>query len=393
MINHIIKSYVKRRSHKTAFTLVEVLLAVVIVGIIAALVLPAVYTQYQTKVFDYKKTRQMQALESVISQLKTTENVKSFMDTPLYTKTTYYVIDEKPGKFINKYLRVAKYCGGSSVNGTSECFAPEYYEYSNGDKKVVPAKNLELNGACAQLKNGTSLCITPQKPGNNPIMVVMDLNGPKGPNIVGRDFITARGLDLVDTSSDLADKGTDDTVLAQDETVIIPDQENMCRSTTDFSDACCEYKLQQGLIKHSNDSCCGNVNYAGSIPVCYKEADIHVNYYPTGGTIPGTVVSGGKQVWANAASNTKIVPDNLRIPEGLTIRVKCGDGSISNATLTSDTLQKAIDTKKGNFYFNGLVYNTSCYFPKETLVWDHPNATDGGTTIAYKGLIYHLYQH
>lgn len=393
MINKIVRFIAQIYGNKKAFTLVEVLLAVVIIGIVAALVLPAVYTQYQSKVFEYKKTRQMQALESAISQLKTTENVKSFMDTPLYSKTNYYVIDEKPGKFVKKYLRVAKYCGGPTSQGTSKCFAPEYYAYSGGDKKTVPAKDLELRGACAQLKNGTSLCITPQMPGNNPIKVVLDLNGPKGPNVIGKDFIVSKGLTLVDTSGDLVSKGSDDVVLSQDEDVIIPDKENMCTSKGDFTDACCEYKLQQGLIKTSDDSCCSNYNYAGLVEVCYKEAEIHVDYYPTGGTSAGSEIKDGAKVHAKAGYNTKINPSNLRIPEGLTIRVKCGNGSISAATLTSETLQKAIDADSGDFYFTGKVYNTSCYFPKETLIWDHAEATDGGTTIAYKGLIYHLIQH
>lgn len=391
MINKLVR--ILKNINKRGFTLVEVLLAVVIVGIISALVLPAVYTQYQTKVFEYKKARQMQAIDSAIKQLKIHENVKSFTSTSMYSPTEAYSVDDKPGKFLKRYLRVAKYCGAPDGNGASDCFASEYSAYSDSDKKVVPIKDLDLKGACAQLKNGTSICITPQLPGNNPVTVILDLNGVKGPNIIGRDMITAKSLDLVDISADFVSKGTDDTVLSQDEDVIVPDKENMCSSLQDPSDACCEYKVQQGLVRDADDACCSNVNYAGSIEVCYKEADIHVDYYPTGGSVPGSSVSGGKQVYARAGYNTKIDPSNLKIPEGLTIRVKCGNGSLSAATLTSETLQKAIDANSGSFYFTGKVYNTSCYYPKEVLIWDHAEATDGGTTIAYKGLIYHLHQH
>lgn len=391
MIDRIVQYF--KNFNKRGFTLVEVLLAVVIVGIIAAIVLPSVYTQYQTKTLEYKKDRLMNSIQSAVDQLKVTENVKSFRDTMMYSNTMTYTVDDKPGKFLKKYFRVAKYCGAPNTNGSSDCFASEYSSYSDSNKKVVNVKDLNLQGACALLKNGASICITPQLPGNNPISVILDLNGPQGPNIVGRDFVVAKTLDLIDVTSDLVNKASDDTVLAMDETLIIPDKENMCISTTDASDPCCEYKVASGLVTKADDACCGNVNYAGGIPVCYKEADIHVNYYPVGGSVPGSSVPAGAQVWARGGYNTEIDPPNLKIPEGLTIRVKCGNGSISGATLTSETLQKAIDASSGEFYFTGKVYNTSCYYPKETLIWDHAEATDGGTTIAYKGLIYHLHQH
>ena len=57
-------------------------------------------------------------------------------------------------------------------------------------------------------------------------------------------------------------------------------------------------------------------------------------------------------------------------------------------------LQEAIDAKNGkNYYFTGTVDNTSCYYPTETLIWSGTNVSNGGKTILYKGLTYHLVQH
>lgn len=392
---YIMKNF--RKLNKFGFTLTEVLLAVVIVGIIAALVLPAVITEAQDKVFDYKEERQLQAIKSVVDQLKVTEGVSLFKNTMMYSPLAVYSADDTAGKFLKKYFRIAKYCGAPKGDGSSECFADTYYSYpaEGGVKKEIPVKDLDLKGACAQLKNGTSICITPQLIGNNPISVVMDLNGPKGPNVAGRDLIEVQTLPLVDIGGETVDRATDNTILAEDNDVIIPDRDDQCSSTGDFSDTCCSYRLSEGLIKDADDPCCGNVNLAGAISVCYKEADIHVDYYPTGGSLPGSLVLSGTTPYVKSSSNTKIVPGSLRIPDGLTIRVKCGNGTLSSATLQSSTLQQAIDASPSSktFYFSGKVYNTSCYYNKEILIWDGANTSDGGKTITYKGLIYHLYQH
>lgn len=63
-----------RRSKAPAFTLTEVLLAVLIVGIIAALVLPAVVTKYQDKTFESAFNREVHSLQDSIDSLAAVEN-------------------------------------------------------------------------------------------------------------------------------------------------------------------------------------------------------------------------------------------------------------------------------------------------------------------------------
>lgn len=389
MINKFIESITRKTGNKIAFTLVEVLLAVAIVGVIAALVLPSVVTQYQNKVSEYKVKRQMDAVKSALNGIVVNENTSKFTDTLMYSPTTTYSVDNTAGKFLKKYFRVAKYCGAPS-GGKSDCFAKEYFEYSNGGKKDF--KNLALEGACALLKNGSSICITPQRVGNNPVQVALDINGPKGPNILGRDLFLASSeetqISLVDIANSSPDRVTDNVINAENKPPIVPDPDDPCASAGDWSNACCQYRLTNNLIKDSNDVCCGNVDVAGSVPACYKEAEIHANYYPTTSQMDAIDLIFGTKPYIKASSNTYITPSSLRIPSGLSIRIRCQDGSYG-PVLSSEDLQKAIDTKSGDFQFDGKIKKKACAYPNETLLWDGNKST----TIKINGLTYKLKQH
>lgn len=156
---------------KAAFTLTEVLLAVLIVGIIAAMVLPAIITKYQNKVLGSAFDREIHSIQDSINSLVAVENKSTFSETSVATDTEAYM---------KKYLRVSKYCGASG----EDCFGKKYYEYQNHEKKSYTPS---FNGSCSILKNGTSVCLSVN--GNN-IDMLIDVNGPKSPNVVGRDLRT-----------------------------------------------------------------------------------------------------------------------------------------------------------------------------------------------------------
>lgn len=171
---------------KVAFTLTEVLLAVLIVGIIAALVLPAVVTKYQDKAFESAFNREVHSLQDSIDSLAAVENQQSFYETTL-AKT--------PETYMKKYLRVSKYCGASG----KDCFGKFYSEYSDHEKKTYTPS---YDGNCAILKNGTSVCLNVN---GGSIDMLIDVNGLKGPNVFGRDLRTythsVKGITGYDMSS------------------------------------------------------------------------------------------------------------------------------------------------------------------------------------------------
>ena len=107
-IQRIIRNKSEEMLARKAFTLTEVLLAVAIVGIIAALVLPVVTKHFQDKSLDASIKREKAALELAIKSVLVEENVDSYKKTALYSDnsdSTDY--DSTSGVFIKRYLKVA----------------------------------------------------------------------------------------------------------------------------------------------------------------------------------------------------------------------------------------------------------------------------------------------
>ena len=267
---------------KKGFTLTEVLIATAIVGIIAALVLPALVTHFRDEVLAHQMRRQMTSIKSAIDNLVVTENKSNFGQTMMYSDSATPDYDTTSGEFIKKYLRVSKYYGAFSKNKNAilkECFANKYYEFSGNDKKDYSIENI-LNGACAKLKNGASICLTPQR-GQNAISGVIDLNGPKGPNVYGKDLMIIDGNEIAPvtfTAYDPSGEGTS-SVATTDKPNITPDPDNPCE-IGDYGNDCCRYYLNKGLITSSDHECCNNSTIAPLVPACAKEIEIQVNLYP-----------------------------------------------------------------------------------------------------------------
>lgn len=369
---------------KKAFTLAEVLLAVVIVGIIAALVIPAVVTKYQRKVMDSKANRQILAIQEAMNGLVVAENKTKFSDTSMYVESENYSADETAGKFLKKYFKISKYCGAPS-GGKSDCFADEYYEYSQKDKKIITP---DLKGACAILKNGVSLCVTPQI-GSTPAKVVMDVNGPAKPNIMGddKDFRKLAPLNVQSNlTPDKVRQSGDNPVAAIDAPPIIGVEEPPCVSNTDSSTACCKWRQKRGELKLGH-VCCANPVVGPTEPKCVSKVTVHVNYYPTGGT-SSTSSTSSTQVYLNASSNTYTSPSNKEIPAALSIQVKCANGNWG-PTMSASKLNSALSASSGTYYFSGSVTDKSCFHPYEEIVW----TSNGSKTIVYDYVTYEIVKH
>ena len=219
---------------KVAFTLTEVLLAVLIVGIIAALVLPAVVTKYQDKAFESAFNREVHSLQDSIDSLAAVENQQSFYETTL-AKT--------PETYMKKYLRVSKYCGASG----KDCFGKFYSEYSDHEKKTYTPS---YDGNCAILKNGTSVCLNVN---GGSIDMLIDVNGPKGPNVFGRDLRTYTHSVKGITGYDMSSNG----IISLNQTPIEDNDSDPCEGKTcgcgDLPDC---------------DPCEGKTCGCGSLPPC-----------------------------------------------------------------------------------------------------------------------------
>ena len=283
---------------KAAFTLTEVLLAVLIVGIIAAMVLPAIVTKYQDKAFESAFNREVHSLQDSIDSLAAVENQPSFYETTLATNT---------GTYMKKYLRVSKYCETSG----KDCFGKFYSEYSGHEKKTYTPS---YDGSCAILKNGTSVCLSVN--GGN-VNMLIDVNGPKGPNVLGRDLRTYTHSVRSKTGYDMSPSG----IIALNQPPIkenstdedptptptpdpdptptpTPDPTPKC-TTSDTSLACCK---ERGITKGQSDPCC-KYSYFDSNSTCHptQMLTVEFNSYIAGYNTPQISVT-----CSSSASSTTV---------------------------------------------------------------------------------------
>lgn len=375
-------------NYKKAFTLTEVLIAIAIVGVISALVLPMVITTYQNNLFERMNQKQIDSVQAILESLPVTENKSRFSDTIMSSDV---ISDDTSGMFLKKYFKVAKYCGNITGSGAN-CFAPEYAKYTETPpyvRQIVKPTDLIARGTCAQLKNGTSICIAPQPKTPTAdwksVQVVMDLNGLKGPNVVGRDLRLIQSLSTVSAGTSIAGKqqGTEG-VFAENETPITPKAVEECSSLTDdSSDGCCMYKKRNNMIKAGGVCCTENSTIGPTLAACNTSVTLHLNYYPTASSY-----NYGDTPYTKASSNFKLEPSTATLPPSLAVKIRCGNGTYAGGTLSATSIMNAL-ANKTNAYFSGRIYDPSCAYSSEDLLW----TANSGTSYTLNGITYNIQKH
>lgn len=197
------------KSFLQGFTLTELLIAITVIGIIAAITVPGVVNRYQ-------KNSQLTALKKVYADMGQAltilqgEYVKRNLrvhDTYLYQGTidlysseTLKTPEETVGKFLKNNFKNTKICGTSTAN----CFANTYRSIEENNSQNFDIDNsysvILANGSAISMVPafGSKVYITPM-PGHSapppsvskyPTAVYVDVNGPDKPNIGGRDMFT-----------------------------------------------------------------------------------------------------------------------------------------------------------------------------------------------------------
>ena len=156
---------------KCAFTLAEVLITLVIIGVIAALTLPNLISKYQ-------KQQTVVSLKKNYSILKNATQLSMRENGPISDWDYTLGYEDFAKKYYTPYLKVNKI-----VNTTS----PTYKSLNgNGTYSNVPRIKLILD-------DGTIIVFYFI---NNTHYIIVDINGFKGPNRVGRDLFAFTLLNL-----------------------------------------------------------------------------------------------------------------------------------------------------------------------------------------------------
>ena len=334
------------------FTLTEILIATGIVGLIAALVLPSLVKNFQTKALDSGFTRQYQAIQSAVNSLVVNENKADFFTTSMYVNETPESYTDSSGKFIKKYLKVNKYCGDN--NG--DCFAPKYYEFKDNDKiEYTP----EFKGACASLKNGMSLCLTPQI-GITQIHGLLDVNGKKGPNVLGLDlrefFLDRESRKVKNQDTEVVyvtDPYKPDGIGGGGTSGDSGDENDPCDEEPG-SEACCNL---QGITEDNKSDCCWLAD-PSTPSICYKEANVNIGF-----SCSTNMISSNLDAERDRITYTLNIPNNFYKlkNENFDIAIEYSYPEINSSIIVTQPIRHNIVIKSSKAINQGGTLNPSLF--------------------------------
>lgn len=179
----------KLRNIKSAFTLGEILVTLAIVGTISAMTMPSLIMSYQKTAYATQLRKIYVEIGQAIDLLMTDEGKSSLNSTSLF-RAQGGTIENSAGKFLKNYLKIAQDCGYQDGSTGAPCFASSYTTLKGEDARMY------CPGYAVVTNAGYSICLdAPFDNGQSsiiPARLLVDVNGPKGPNIAGRDFFGMR---------------------------------------------------------------------------------------------------------------------------------------------------------------------------------------------------------
>ena len=187
---------------KNGFTLAEVLITLVIIGVIAALTIPTAINN--TKEQELKS--QFKKAYSTISQAINKTNMNDFYG---YAQC-YYGLDGGDNQVIecldfytalSKNLQVQKICQG---NAKADGCIPTYQSYSTNSSNEGYSESKINNNSIVYVLSDSQIIIL-YMGGSRPLpLFLVDINGHKGPNAGGKDIFSFRLYKKPDNSPFLA---------------------------------------------------------------------------------------------------------------------------------------------------------------------------------------------
>ena len=187
---------------KKAFTLAEVLITLGIIGIVAAMTIPTLISNYQKKQFITGLKVAYSTLTQGIQRAMADDGVSDFRQTELY-KTAKW--DNHRGENetksmisvpLNKYLRVTEIisqrevynAGGTSQTITDTATCKKLVgKYGYGWYLNDETKCYGFGAAAVHFANGMTGAVNFSDYGYHSGYFIIDINGEKGPNTWGRD--------------------------------------------------------------------------------------------------------------------------------------------------------------------------------------------------------------
>ena len=189
-----------------AFTLAEVLMALTVIGIVAAMTIPNLIKNHNEKAWSTAKTVFLEHFEEATKQMNIEGQMQGYKST---------------GDFLNvlkKYLKINTIC---DIGKNYKCFADSInindgqnilsYDVNELKSSINFKKNFGTEIRAVALSNGTSMLLTynPNCEYINPYdnqadttkcaVLYYDVNGKKSPNTIGKDIFSLNNPELMDS--------------------------------------------------------------------------------------------------------------------------------------------------------------------------------------------------
>jgi len=161
---------------KNGFTLAEILITLVIIGIIAAFTIPTLFNQTKNNEYitGFKKCYSTIANGIRLAQAKDGNDI--FVITGEGVEATQNFM-----RYLKPHLSIVKDCGFST--DSNSCFPNVKYKYLNGEE--FGYLSTVGNAYKIRLADGSSVAFLAYESGN--INIYVDINGDKEPNTFGKD--------------------------------------------------------------------------------------------------------------------------------------------------------------------------------------------------------------
>lgn len=216
---------------KNGFTLAEILVTLGIIGIVSAITVPSLMSNFQKKTYETGAKKAYNTVSNAISTYMANEAIDDLTEAPFIgttvntygsreNTTRYDTKTTQLQTFVNKYFKVVSLC-----DGYEKCFSDSFYSLDHSTSAkwssfvsgsiavLAPGQLPGTMSRCtvgAQLADGMSMCFnavsatkdtiqafgsikestTETKNTENTMFVDVDINGVAGPNVSGRDIFT-----------------------------------------------------------------------------------------------------------------------------------------------------------------------------------------------------------
>ncbi|MBE7705846.1 MAG: type II secretion system protein [Cyanobacteria bacterium SIG30] len=168
---------------KKAFTLAEVLITLAIIGVVAALTIPSVITDYKRQEIVVQLKKTISTLSNITNSAIADHGQVQSWDFGANATNLNVSSEEFAKKYMIPYLRVVKEC---QAGDTSAMCRPEI-KFLNSTTDRLPTNNYYF----FQLSDGTYVGVlsvnNSSHGGNKGTTIIVDINGDKKPNTLGID--------------------------------------------------------------------------------------------------------------------------------------------------------------------------------------------------------------